>query len=48
MIIANDLVIILTLLCFIIGMIAGVRLMRPHYYSSQRGRMSSSSRRYDD
>jgi hypothetical protein len=48
MIIANYLVIILTLVCFIIGMIVGDRLMWPHYYSSQRGHTPSSSRRYDD
>jgi hypothetical protein len=48
MLVANDQVIILTLLCFIVGMIAGIRLMRPHYNNNQRGHSSSSSRRYDD
>lgn len=49
MLITNDMVIILTLACFIIGMVLGIRLMLPHhYYNGSRGRSFSSYRRYDD
>lgn len=49
MLITNDMVIILTLGCFIIGMVMGIRLMQPHhYYNNSRGHLPTSHRRYDD
>lgn len=48
MIITVNLAIICTLICFISGIVTGVLLMKPRYYTGSRGHFSSSFRRYEE
>jgi len=48
MIITVNLAIICILVCFISGIVMGVLLMKPRYYTGSRGHLSASIRRYEE